>query len=97
MFLPVASSLQTVVRKLSFLRSLVDWEVESVQDFLIKLDMKPCMHLVEISIFSLNLVIVRLTKIMNQFLTQKNDFESTNFEMFEEVVHNFGKSGVDMI
>ena len=25
--------------------------VESVQDFLIKLDMKPCMHLVEISIF----------------------------------------------
>ena len=40
--------------------------VESVQDFLIKLDMKPCMHLVEISIFSLNLVIVRLTKIMNR-------------------------------
>ena len=28
--------------------------------------MKPCMHLVEISIFSLNLVIVRLTKIMNR-------------------------------
>ena len=27
--------------------------IESVQDFLIKLDMKPCMHLVEISIFSL--------------------------------------------
>ena len=26
--------------------------VESVQDFLIKLDMKPRMHLVEISIFS---------------------------------------------
>ena len=25
--------------------------LESVQDFLIKLDMKPCMHLVEISIF----------------------------------------------
>ena len=34
--------------------------LESVQDFLIKLDMKPCMHLVEISIFSLNLVIVSL-------------------------------------
>ena len=33
----------------------------------------------------------------NQFLTQKNDFESTNFEMFEEVVHNFGKSEDDMI
>ena len=40
--------------------------VESVQDFLIKLDMKPRMHLVEISIFSLNLDIVRLTKIMNR-------------------------------
>ena len=34
--------------------------------FLIKLDMKPRMHLVEISIFSLNLVIVRPTKIMNR-------------------------------
>ena len=27
----------------------------------------------------------------------ENDFESTNFEMFEEVVHNFGKSDHDMI
>ena len=36
--------------------------LESVQDFLIKLDMKPCMHLVETSIFSLNHVIVRLPK-----------------------------------
>ena len=33
----------------------------------------------------------------NQFLTQKNDFESTNFEMFQEVDHNFGKSDDDMI
>ena len=32
-----------------------------------------------------------------EFLTQKNDFESTNFEMLEEVVHNFGKSDDDMI
>ena len=42
--------------------------IESFQDFLIKLDMKPCMnmHLVGISIFSLNLVIVRLTKIKNR-------------------------------
>ena len=31
------------------------------------------------------------------FLTEKNDFESTNFEMFKEVVHNFGKSDNDMI
>ena len=42
--------------------------LESVQDFLIKLDMKPCVHLVEISIFSLNHVIIRLTQIMNNFL-----------------------------
>ena len=39
--------------------------LESVQDFLIKLDMKPCMHQEEISIFSLNHVILRLAKIMN--------------------------------
>ena len=32
-----------------------------------------------------------------QFLMQKNDFESTNFDMFEEVVHNFGKSDGDII
>ena len=27
----------------------------------------------------------------------KNDFEYQNFEMFEEVVHNFGKSDGDII
>ena len=43
-----------------------DLLIRAVQDFLIKLDMKPFMHLVEISIFSLNLVIVRLIKIMNR-------------------------------
>ena len=37
-----------------------------VQDFLIKLGIKPLMHLFEISTFSLNNVIVRLTKIMNR-------------------------------
>ena len=42
--------------------------LESVQDFLIKLDMKPCMHLVEIRFFfSLNNFVVRPTKIMNNF------------------------------
>ena len=40
--------------------------LESVQDFLIKLDIKPCMHLVETSIFSIHPVIVRPTKIMNR-------------------------------
>ena len=36
------------------------------QDFLIELDMKPRIHLVEISIFLLNNVTVRRTKIMNR-------------------------------
>ena len=40
--------------------------LESLQDFLIKLDIKPYMHLVEISFFSLNYVILRPTKIMNR-------------------------------
>ena len=44
----------------------ITFRVESVQDFLIKLDIKPLMHLQEISTFSLNNVISRLTKIMNR-------------------------------
>ena len=51
--------------------------LESVQDFLIKLDMKPCMHQEEISIFSLNHVILRPTKIMNnllKYLTRRSTF-----------------------
>ena len=42
--------------------------VDTFQDFLIQMDMKPSMHLVEISIFSLDNVTVRLTKIMNNLL-----------------------------
>ena len=33
----------------------------------------------------------------DRFSTLKNDFENQNFEMFEEVVHNFGKSDGDII
>ena len=40
--------------------------LEFIQDFLIKLDIKPPVHLLEIGAFSLNIVIVRLTKIMNR-------------------------------
>ena len=40
--------------------------VESFQDFLFDLDMKPCMLLEKISIFSQNNVTVRPTKIMNR-------------------------------
>ena len=39
--------------------------IETVQDFLIKLDIKPLINLLKISIFSLNNDILRLTKIMN--------------------------------
>ena len=39
--------------------------IESVQDFLIKLGIKPLMRLLKISIFSPSNVILRLTKIMN--------------------------------
>ena len=42
--------------------------LESVQDFLIKLDIKPLMHLLEISFFSLNNDLVRLAKIMNNLV-----------------------------
>ena len=41
-------------------------KLDTVQDFLFKLGIKPRMHLWEISIFSLNNVIVRPTKIMNR-------------------------------
>ena len=36
-------------------------KLETVQDFLIKLDIKPLTHLMEISIFSLNNDLLRLT------------------------------------
>ena len=39
--------------------------VESVQDFLIKLDIKPLMHLLEISFFSLNNV--NFDKVVHNF------------------------------
>ena len=42
--------------------------LDTVKDFLIKLDMKSRMRLVEISIFFLNNVTVRLTNIMNNIL-----------------------------
>ena len=46
--------------------SLKDYLVDTVQDFLIKLGIKPCMHLWKISISLLNNVLVRPTKIMNK-------------------------------
>ena len=40
--------------------------LETVQDFLCELGIKPPIHLMEISIFSINIVIVSLTKIIFQ-------------------------------
>ena len=42
--------------------------LETVQDILIKLDIKSHMHVLEISIYSLNHVIASPTKIMNNLL-----------------------------
>ena len=42
------------------------YNLDTLQDFLIKLGIKPRMHLLEISTFSLYHVIVRPTKIMNR-------------------------------
>ena len=42
--------------------------LETVQDFLIKLGIKPLMHLLEISIFSLNNDLVRHNKIMKNLV-----------------------------
>jgi hypothetical protein len=42
------------------------WSVDTVQDFLIELGIKPPMHLLEIRIFSLYHVNVRPTKIMSR-------------------------------
>ena len=58
----------------------------TIQDFLIQLDMKPRMHLVEISIFSLNNVTIRPTKIMNRadknwaHLKKIKYFKNQNFQ-----------------
>ena len=63
----------------------------------------------ETSIFLLNNVTARPTKIVNradenwayfkkiEYFRNQNYFENQNFEMFEEVVHNFGKFDGDII
>ena len=53
--------------------------LHTIQDFLIKLGIKPHMHLWEISIFSLNNVIVRPTKIMNRADKNWAHFEKTKY------------------
>ena len=52
--------------------------LETIQDFLIKLGIKPLIYLLKISIFSLNNDIVRLTKIMNNLV---KDIKILNFKV----------------
>ena len=52
--------------------------IETVQDFLIKLDIKPLMQLMEISIFSLNIDLLMFTKIMSNLV---KDFKILSFKV----------------
>ena len=57
-----------ILLQILFQSIVFDCALETVIDFLIQLGMKPCMHLVKISIFSRNNVTIGLIKIMNNFL-----------------------------
>ena len=65
-----AMSLSGVVENINFCSvagtACLLYCLETVLEFLIQLGIKPSMHLLEISIFSLNYTIVRPTKIMNR-------------------------------
>ena len=69
--------------------------VESVQDFLMQLDMKPCVHLVEISIFSLNHVIVRLTIIMNNLFKHLKIRTFKVIFLCQKLVESFQKKSLN--
>ena len=63
-FLQIFPDLSQICPRFFFLSYI--YSIDTFQDFLIKLDIKPLIHLLEISIFSLNNLILRLTKIMNR-------------------------------
>ena len=65
---PVFKCYSSIIDILFFDHTFVACWLDTVQDFLIKLDIKPLMHLLEISIFSLNNDLIRLTKIMNNLV-----------------------------
>ena len=67
LFLKLLLALWVKISKL-ILYEVNTYLLEFVQDFLIKLDIKPLVHLLEMSIFSLNDDLVRLTKIMNNLV-----------------------------
>ena len=67
-----------IYRICSYIFSCIDATLETVQDYLIKLDIKPLMHLLKISIFSINNDILRLTKIMNNLV---KDLKTLSFKV----------------
>jgi hypothetical protein len=76
--------------------------IDTIQDFSIKLGIKLRLHVLKISIFSINHVIVRPTKIMNNLLkvckicTFKVIFRHLNLSDFFSV-KNIGRSDDDII
>ena len=59
--------------------ALTDSSLKAVRDFFSKLGMKRCLHLVEISIFSLNHDIDRPTKIINRADKNWAHFQKTKY------------------
>ena len=67
-------------------------QIETVQDFLIKLDIKPLiMYLLEISIFSLNNDLVRLSKIMNTLVKDLKILSFKDIFQYLKLVESFQK------
>ena len=70
--------------------------LDTFTDVLIELGIKTCTHLLEVSIFSLNQVIVRPTEIIKD-LSVKPVHKHYLCTGFKEVLNNFGRSADDMI
>ena len=74
-----------------FTTIILSYILETVQDFLINKDIKPLIHLLEISIFSLNNDLVRLAKIMNNLV---KDLKILTFKVifkYRKLVESFQK------
>ena len=70
-------------------------ELETIQDFLCTLGMKPHMHLVEITFFSLNHASPDLPKLLRTSLKPVHKYYLCTG--FTKVLNNFGRSDDDMI
>ena len=65
--------------------------VETVQDFLMKLEIKPLSYLLEISIFFLNNDLVRLAKIMNNLAKDLKIRSFKDIFQYLKLVESFQK------